>query len=173
MKSRSREIGCYNGRIALKCDRHLGSAAVEVPVKFQNEWKSANPNLAASRLTRSCRKMSTRLVNKSPRMYRSHETNHKVAFGYDNGRPYFSTETTTNCLATHNPFHGDTQHHWHILCNWRLVSRKHYQESCSQETLICPSNSVRDGRTQIQEYDWNIGFVTNETNIKGALSIIK
>ena len=33
-KSRSREIGCYNYRIALKFDRHLGSAAAEMPVKF-------------------------------------------------------------------------------------------------------------------------------------------
>ena len=38
VKSRSREIGCYNDRIALKFDRHLGSAAVEVPFKFRNDW---------------------------------------------------------------------------------------------------------------------------------------
>ena len=50
VKSRSREIGCYNDRIALKFDRHLGSAAAEMPVKFQSNWKSQNPNLAASRL---------------------------------------------------------------------------------------------------------------------------
>ena len=31
------EIGCYNNRIALS-------------VKFQSDWKSLNPNLAASRL---------------------------------------------------------------------------------------------------------------------------
>ena len=31
-------------------DRHLGSCAAEVPVKFQSDWKSLNPNLAASRL---------------------------------------------------------------------------------------------------------------------------
>ena len=31
VKSRSREIGCYNDSIALKFDRHLDSAAVEVP----------------------------------------------------------------------------------------------------------------------------------------------
>ena len=34
MKSRSRNIGCYSDRIALKFDRHLGSAAAGVPVKF-------------------------------------------------------------------------------------------------------------------------------------------
>ena len=34
----------------LKFDRHLGSAAAEVPVKFQSDWESFNPNLAASRL---------------------------------------------------------------------------------------------------------------------------
>ena len=50
VKSRSREIGCYNDHIALKFDRHLGSVAAEVPVKFQSDWKSLNPNLAASRL---------------------------------------------------------------------------------------------------------------------------
>ena len=50
VKSRSSEIGCCNGRIALKFDRHLGSSAAEVPVKFQSGWKSLNPNLAASRL---------------------------------------------------------------------------------------------------------------------------
>ena len=36
--------------VALKFDRHLGSAAAEVPVKFQSYWESLNPNLAASRL---------------------------------------------------------------------------------------------------------------------------
>ena len=49
-KSRKSEIKCYNYRIALKFDRHLGSAAAEVPVKFQSDWKNLNPNLAASRL---------------------------------------------------------------------------------------------------------------------------
>ena len=49
-KSRSREIGCYSYRITLKFDRHLGSTAAEVPVKFQGDWKSLNPNLVASRL---------------------------------------------------------------------------------------------------------------------------
>ena len=30
--------------------RHLGSAAAEIPVKFQSDWKSLNTNIAASRL---------------------------------------------------------------------------------------------------------------------------
>ena len=34
VKSRSHEIGCHYDRFALKFDRHLGSAAAEVPVKF-------------------------------------------------------------------------------------------------------------------------------------------
>ena len=34
VKSRSRDMECYNNRIALKIDRHLGSDAAEVPVKF-------------------------------------------------------------------------------------------------------------------------------------------
>ena len=49
-KSRSQEIGCYNDRIALKFDRHLGSSAVEMSVKFQSDRKGLNPKLAASRL---------------------------------------------------------------------------------------------------------------------------
>ena len=49
-KSRSHEIGHYIDRIALNFDRHLGSAAAEVPVKFQSYVKSLNLNLAASRL---------------------------------------------------------------------------------------------------------------------------
>ena len=36
--------------VSLKFDAHLGSAAVEVPVKFQSDCKSLNPNLVASRL---------------------------------------------------------------------------------------------------------------------------
>ena len=44
------EIGCYNDRITLKFERHLRSHAGDVPVKFQNELKSLNPTLAASRL---------------------------------------------------------------------------------------------------------------------------
>ena len=47
-KSRSCEIGCYNDRIATKFDSHLGSAAADVSVWFQSDWKSLNPNLAAS-----------------------------------------------------------------------------------------------------------------------------
>ena len=50
VKSRSREIECYNDRFAMKFDRHLGSAAAVLPVKFQSDWKSLNPNLPASRL---------------------------------------------------------------------------------------------------------------------------
>ena len=42
--TQSREIGRCSDRIALKLDRHL------LPVKFQSDWESLNPNLAASRL---------------------------------------------------------------------------------------------------------------------------
>ena len=49
VKSRSREIGCYDDPIALQFGRHLGSAVAEVTVKLQSDWKSLNPNLAASR----------------------------------------------------------------------------------------------------------------------------
>ena len=44
----SREIELYNDRIALEFDRHLGNAPVDVSVKFQSDWESLNPNLAAS-----------------------------------------------------------------------------------------------------------------------------
>ena len=37
MKIWSREIGCYNDHITAKWDRHLGSAAAELPVKFRLE----------------------------------------------------------------------------------------------------------------------------------------
>ena len=50
MNSQSHKIGCYNHRTSLKFDRHLGSNAAEVPVKFQSGWKSLNLNLAASTL---------------------------------------------------------------------------------------------------------------------------
>ena len=40
VKSRSRGIGCYNDRIALKFDRHFDSAAAELPVKFQGGRKT-------------------------------------------------------------------------------------------------------------------------------------
>ena len=50
VKSRSREIECYNERVALKFDRLLGSTAAEVPVKFQSDWKCLTQNLVASRL---------------------------------------------------------------------------------------------------------------------------
>ena len=50
VKSRNREIWCYDDRISPKCNRHLGSAVAEVPVKFQSEWKSIDSNVMASRL---------------------------------------------------------------------------------------------------------------------------
>ena len=44
------KVGCNNDRITLKFDRHLGSAAANVPVKLQSDWRSLTPNLAVSRL---------------------------------------------------------------------------------------------------------------------------
>ena len=46
MTSGSQEIGSYNDCIALQ----FGSTAAEVPVKFQSDWKSLNPNLVVLRL---------------------------------------------------------------------------------------------------------------------------
>ena len=50
VKSRSRAIGCYNDRIALKFDRHLDAVHADVPVKFQSRYnyENLNFNLAAS-----------------------------------------------------------------------------------------------------------------------------
>ena len=64
MKSRSREIGCYNDRIALKVDMHPDSAAAEVPVKLQSDWDGLNLNFAASRLHEISDKTSARLGNR-------------------------------------------------------------------------------------------------------------
>ena len=50
VKSRSREIGCHNDRIARKFYRHIGSPAAEMPVKFQSNLKSLNPIPTASKL---------------------------------------------------------------------------------------------------------------------------
>ena len=70
MKYQSRENGCYN-RVALEFDSHLGNAATEVPVKFESNCKSRNPNLAASRdFTKSGGKTPVRLVNRGLEEYR-------------------------------------------------------------------------------------------------------
>ena len=66
VKSRIREIVCYNDRIVLKFDRHLGSAAAKVPVIFQSDWKYLNINLGLRCFTRSWGKTSVRLVNRGP-----------------------------------------------------------------------------------------------------------
>ena len=57
-KSRSREIGCYNYRIALKFDRHLGSTAAEVPVNFRAIGKMISP----TQTTTARKAESTQLV---------------------------------------------------------------------------------------------------------------
>ena len=49
-ESRSRENASFDYRIALKFDRHFGSIAAEVPVKFQWDRTMLNTNHAASRL---------------------------------------------------------------------------------------------------------------------------
>ena len=67
VKSRSREIGRYNDRIALEFDRHLGSAAAEVPVTFQSDCKSLNMNLAAPRVNEILRWDVRPLREKTPR----------------------------------------------------------------------------------------------------------
>ena len=72
MKSRSHEIGCYNDHIALKFDRHLGSAAAEMSVKFQSDWKSSIRISWLRVFARSCGKTSYRLMNRCPGWLQSH-----------------------------------------------------------------------------------------------------
>ena len=67
VKSRSHEIGTLNCRIALKFDRHIGSTAAEVPVKFQNDRTNLNTNLAASRLYEILRKELFSDIETGPR----------------------------------------------------------------------------------------------------------
>ena len=54
LKSRSREIESYNDRIALKFDRYRGAIA-QVPIKFESDLESLNPNLAGSSLRENLR----------------------------------------------------------------------------------------------------------------------
>ena len=50
--------------ITLNFDRHLGSSAAEMPIKFQGDSKSITPNLAARDLTKFYGKISMCLVNR-------------------------------------------------------------------------------------------------------------
>ena len=68
MKSRTHEIGTSNCRIALKFDRHIGSHAAEVPVKFQSDRTILNTNLAASRLYEILRKDVFLDIETGPRL---------------------------------------------------------------------------------------------------------
>ena len=70
VKSRSHEIGTINCRIALKFDRHIGSTAAEVPVKFQSDWTILNTNLAASILYEILRKDVFSDIETGPRSFR-------------------------------------------------------------------------------------------------------
>ena len=69
VKSRSHEIGTLNCRIALKFDRHIGSTAAEVPVKFQSDRIILNTNLAASRLNEILRKDVFSDIETGPRSH--------------------------------------------------------------------------------------------------------
>ena len=56
MKSGSRGIGCYNDHVALKFDRHFGSVAAEVPVKFLSDSKVYTRISRLRDFTRPCGK---------------------------------------------------------------------------------------------------------------------
>ena len=60
MKSRSREIGSLNYRIALKFDWHIGSSAADVPIKFQSDRAILNIKLVAHSKT------SYRILKRGP-----------------------------------------------------------------------------------------------------------
>ena len=68
VKSRRREIGCNNDRIALKFDKHLGSSA-EVPAKFQSDWNSLNMNLTALRFLEILRQDLRLLSEEAKRLF--------------------------------------------------------------------------------------------------------
>ena len=74
----SHEIGTLNSRIALKFDRHIGSTAAEVPVKFQSDRTILNTNLAASRLNEILRKDVFSDIETGPRCLKSLATNRFV-----------------------------------------------------------------------------------------------
>ena len=73
-KCRSCEFGCYNYRIAQKCNSHLGSAAADVPVKSQSDWIRLNPKLAASRLHEILRQDVCPLTELRPRSWIHNDT---------------------------------------------------------------------------------------------------
>ena len=50
MKALTHEIGSLNFLVALKFDRHIGSSAAEVLVKFQSDQAILNTNIVALRL---------------------------------------------------------------------------------------------------------------------------
>ena len=52
MKSRSREIGRLNPRIALEFDRYTGSSITEEPVKWRSNRTILNTNLVAFEASR-------------------------------------------------------------------------------------------------------------------------
>ena len=68
VKFRSREIQIQTFQITLKFDRHLGSSAAEISVKFQNDIIIITPNLVAWLwdFTWVGGKTSYRLVNRGP-----------------------------------------------------------------------------------------------------------
>ena len=68
MKPRGHGIGCSNvDRIALNFDRHLGSTAAEVPVKFQSIRKKSKPKYRGFETSRDLTvRRHFRLVNKGP-----------------------------------------------------------------------------------------------------------
>ena len=65
VQHRSRGIGCYNDHVALQFDRQLHSAAAEVTVRLQSDWKSLIRISQIRYLTRSCGNTCVRSVNGS------------------------------------------------------------------------------------------------------------
>ena len=67
---RSRDIRVKTFQIALKFDRHLGSGATEIRVKFQSNTVFIRSNPRLRDFSSSCSKTSVRLVNRSPVLWR-------------------------------------------------------------------------------------------------------
>ena len=68
VKSRSRQIGCYNDHITPHFVRYISNAAAEVPVEFR---KCLKPEFRCFEPPKSCGETSVRLVKRSPTVLRN------------------------------------------------------------------------------------------------------
>ena len=141
MKSRSRDIGCYNDHISLKFDRHFDIPVTEVPVKCQSDWKSLNPNLAASTLHKSLWEDVRPLVNRGqdcPWTFQCncHKQSYRLIQLWDGSLISSNTSYSGNILL-----HDDVmtwKHFTHYaLCEISTVTGEFPSQSASNVVLLC------------------------------------